>query len=101
MQGIFRKRIRNNNGDPVGVVKCNAILDTINYELQYLKGFVEEINENHITENILFQVDYGGNHFLLLKDITDHCKYASAINKANGFSTSKSGNMYAKKKTRG
>ena len=46
---------------------------------------------------MLSQIDSQGNHFLLIKEINEHYKYSSAINRANGFLISKSGNVHAKK----
>ena len=59
--GTTLNRIRNNYGDPVGVVNHTPILNTNKYELQYMDYFMEDITANHITENMLFQVDSGGN----------------------------------------
>ena len=56
---------------------------------------------NQVDENILSQIDSRGNHFLLLKDINGHHKYASAINRANRFLTIKPAKMNANNTTRG
>ena len=56
---------------------------------------------NQISENMLSQIDSQSNHFLLIKEINEHYKDSSAINRANGFLISKSGNVHAKKITRG
>ena len=49
VQGVVRKRIRNNNGESVVVVNLNPLINTSKYEFQYLGGFVEYITANHIT----------------------------------------------------
>ena len=50
---------------------------------------------------MLSHIDSKGKYFLLLKEINDQCKDASEINRAKGFMTRKSGNVHAKKTTRG
>ena len=97
MQGMGSKQIRNNDLEPIGVVKHNAPLNTRKCELQYLNFFVEDMTVNQIAENMFSQVGSEGNQFLLLKDITDQYKDDSVINKNNGFLTSKPGNLSAKK----
>ena len=43
------KRIINNDGDTVGVVNPNTLLDTRNYEVQYLEFLVEDMSANQIA----------------------------------------------------
>ena len=71
------------------------------YEVEYLDGYIEEMTNNQISENMLSQIDSQGYHFFLLKKINNHCKYASAINMDDGFLTSKSVNVQENKTTRG
>ena len=40
VQGVVKKRIINNYGKHVGVVKRNPLLDTSKYEVQYADGLV-------------------------------------------------------------
>ena len=49
---------------------------------------------------MLLHIDSQGNHFLLIKYIKNHCKYVSAINRADGFLTINSVNVHAMKTTR-
>ena len=56
---------------------------------------------NQVTKNMLSHIDSQGNHFLLLKEINNHCKDASSINRTDGFLMGKSGNVQAKKISRG
>ena len=79
----------------------NPLLGQIKYEVQYLDDFVEHMTQNQIADNMLLRVDYEGNHFLLLKDVTDYFKDSSDITNTNGLLTRQSGNLHAKKKTRG
>ena len=100
MQGVVRKRTRNDDCEPLGVVNQNPLLDTRKFEVQYLGGFVEKMTVNHITENMLLQVESEENHFILLKEITYQFKDSSAVNNNNCFLARNSGNLYANKKTR-
>ena len=85
LYGRVRKIVRNYYGQYIGVVNRNSILDTSKYKVEYLDGYIEEITTNRISKNMLSHIDSQGNHFLLLKEINDHCKDASEINRANGF----------------
>ena len=79
----------------------NPLLDTIDYDVHYLYGFVLDITANQTAKNMLLQVYSKCNHLLFLKDITDHCKDSYSINNNNGFLNSKSGNLHTNNTTRG
>ena len=49
MQGVVKKRIRNNDGETFGVVDRNTLLDTSKDEVQCLSGFVEYVTPNNIA----------------------------------------------------
>ena len=55
---------------------------------------------NQNSRNMLSQIDSQVNHFLFLKEINDHCKDESEINRSDGFLTRKSGDVHAKKTAR-
>ena len=55
---------------------------------------------NQIHKNMLSQIDFQGNNFLLIKEINDHRKNEYEINSDSGFLMSKSGNIHAKKTAR-
>ena len=55
---------------------------------------------NQNADNMLLQVDSEVKHFLLVKEINDHCKDDYSINKTNGLLTSNSGNLHEKKTNR-
>jgi hypothetical protein len=74
---IGRKHDR--DGNPIGVGHSNPLLDSHVYDVQFLDGHTGEFAANTIAENIYSQVDEEGNQFILLKEITDHCKDGSAI----------------------
>jgi hypothetical protein len=62
------------NGNPVGTVHSNPIVDTRVYEVFFQDGHVEEYAANVIAENMYAQVDIEGNHFTLLQEIVGHKK---------------------------
>ena len=78
----------------------NPLLDTRNYEVQSVDDFMEEMTANHLSDNMLSQVEYEENHLLFLKDITDHNKDAYTNNKTYDFLTIKSRSLNAKNTTR-
>ena len=81
MWGVVSNRIIKNDGDLVGIVNRNPLLDTSKYELQYLDGFMEAMNENQTADKMLSQLESEGDRLLLIKETTDHYKDASTINK--------------------
>ena len=54
-----------------------------------------------IYENMLSQVDSEGYPYQILKDISDHYAYGSALMRSDGFIRSRGRNVHAKKTTRG
>ena len=66
VRGVVSKQIRNDDGDPVGFVNHNPLLDTITYGVQYMDDLMEEIISNQIAENMLLQLEYEGMNFLFL-----------------------------------
>jgi hypothetical protein len=51
------KRMRNEEGQPIGTAHNNPLLDSRRYEIEYIDGNVEELTANIIAENIIAQVD--------------------------------------------
>ena len=54
-----------------------------------------------ISENMIYQVYSEGNHYQLLKDISDHSADGSSFKGSDVFIRSHDGNLHAKKTTRG
>ena len=94
-----KKQVWNNDGQAVGIVYRNPLLDTIKYKIDYLDGYIEEITTNQISKNMLSQIDSQGNKSLLLNEINNYCKDASDIDRANGLLTINSGNVHENIKT--
>ena len=101
MRAKVVKRLRGDDGRPIGRSHENPLLDTRMYEVEYADGQVREIQANLIAENMIAQTDSEGRHFLLLNTITGHEKDESAIKKEDGFVIGRSGNRIPKRTTRG
>ena len=83
------------------MVTPNPLTNTSLYEVEFSDGYVEELQYNIITENMISQVDSEGYHYQLLAEISDHWSTHLAITKKNGLIRSKSGNLHPKKTTIG
>jgi hypothetical protein len=101
VHGKVIKRARGEDGNPIGKRNANPILDTREYEVEMPNGSVAEYVANVIAENLYSQVDSEGRQFLILSEITDHSKDASAISKDQGFQRSHNGNEVRRKTTKG
>jgi hypothetical protein len=66
---------------PVGKRNSNPLLDTREYDVQLSDGTRQCVTANLIAESILSQVNDEGNSFAIIKDIIDHRKDDSAVDK--------------------
>jgi hypothetical protein len=69
---IVKRRAIDQLGEPIGVSNANPMLDTRQYDVEYLDGTIETVTANLIAENILAQVDENGHRQLFLDEIIDH-----------------------------
>jgi Reverse transcriptase (RNA-dependent DNA polymerase) len=90
-RGRVTKRMKDNDGQPIGVAHQNPLLDTRVYEVEWLDGHREQLTANVVAENLFAQVDQEGNQFSLLDDIIDHRKTDQAILNTEAFRKGKSG----------
>jgi hypothetical protein len=95
------KRARGEDGNPIGRRNINPILDTQEHEIEMPNGSVAEYTAIVIAENLYSQVDSEGRQFLLLNQIVDHAKDATAISKDQGFYKSYNSNEVHQKTTKG
>jgi len=95
------KRVRDEDGNPVGQRNNNPILDTRRYEVQFGDGSMIEYTANLVAENLLAQSNPEGRRHMIFKEIVDHRSGDSAIKKEEGFTVSFNGNVHPKKTTRG
>jgi len=67
-----KKRVYDEDGNPVGRANTNPLLDSRKYEVEYVDGSIEELTANLIAENLIAQVDEEGQRQMMLNDIMDH-----------------------------
>ncbi len=100
-KGRVVKRAKGNSGEPIGRAHFNPLFDTREYVVEFTDGTTENYFANVIAECMYAQVDSEGNQYQLLSEITDHRSDNSAIQIADGFTTSRNGNRVPKSTTRG
>lgn len=79
-----KRRAVNDEGTPIGVANDNPILDSRQYEVEYIDGRIKTLTANVIAENLLPQVDENGHQHMLLLEIEDHRSSSEAIPKEKG-----------------
>lgn len=95
------KRVKDNEGIPIGTASHNPLLDSRKYEIEYADGNVEELTANIIAENLIAQVDEEGRRQMMLDEIIDHRVNQEAIPKAQGSYVNQYGVKRQKRTTRG
>jgi hypothetical protein len=60
-------------------------LDSREYEVEFPVGSVDVLTANTIAEAMYLQIDNDGHHHLIIKEIVDHEKDASAFQPDDGF----------------
>ena len=101
IRGRVVKRARDSEGRPIGKRHDNPLLDTREYEVELPDGSTAQYMANVIAENIFSQVDEEGRQYVLLSEITDHKRDATALSKDEGFTVSHNGRRVPKITTRG
>ena len=101
VHAVVKKRKLDDHGLQIGTYNKNPLLDTREYEVEYIDGTVETLTANIIAENLLSQVDEEGHRQMLMHEIIDHRTNQNAINKEDGFVITKYGNKKKKMTTRG
>ena len=79
------KRMRDENGNPVGRAHSNLILDTRMFEVEFLDGTKEAMTANTIAENLFAQVDQEGQRLILIDEIVDYRSSKDAVRQADAF----------------
>ena len=101
VRGVVKRRVKDENGLPVGTSHQNPILDTREYEVQLPDGSVECYTANMIADNIYAQVDDEGNSYTLLDEIIDHRSNNKAVKMEDAWVHTKSGTRRRKPTTIG
>ena len=96
-----KRRKTDAEGKPVGTAHNNPLLDSREYEIEYIDGRIETMTANLIAENLLAQVDDEGHRHLLIDEIEDHKALPEAIPKDQGTYVAASGLPKPKRTTRG
>ena len=76
-----KKRIKDGNGNPIGVANDNPILDTRMFEVEFLDGYKAAMSANAIAENLFAQVEPDGTRQLVLDEVIDARVTREAIKK--------------------
>ncbi len=79
VKGRVSARKRDPDGNPVGLANSNPILDTRSYIIDFDDGDQTELTANLIAKLLFSQCDPGGNQYVLLDEIVDHCCLPMAI----------------------
>ena len=93
--------IRDFNGRLVGKGHTNPLLDTREYEVEFMDGTTDRYFANVIAENLWRQCDGEGKQFQIIKEINDHRKNDRALSKDDGFIVKSNGDKVPKKTTVG
>ena len=86
-----KKRLKDNQGQPIGIASGNPILDTIMYEVEYQDGHTAALAANLIAENLFDQVDEKENHSVLFDEIVDVSTDGTQVLQQDAFVTTSSG----------
>jgi hypothetical protein len=95
------KRLRDAEGRPIGTANDNPLLDTREYEVEFLDGHVESMSANLIAQHLFSQVDEEGHRYILLDDIIDFRRDENAIDKADAFVIMRNGVRWRRQTTQG
>jgi hypothetical protein len=95
------KRRRDAEGRPIGTANDNPLLDTREYEVEFLDGHIEPMPANLIAQHLFSQVDEEGHRHVLLDDIIDFRKDDTAVEKEEAFVIMKNGVKRRKQTTQG
>ena len=101
MHATVKRRAIDVEGRPLGVANKNSILDTRQYEVEFLYDQVEILTANLIAENIITQTHDEGHRHLMLDEIENHRVLKDATPKHMGTYTTKQGTTRRKRTTRG
>ena len=94
-QVLHRKvigRKRNSAGNPVSRGVNNPLLDTCEYEVEFIDGLTEAYTANIVTEAMYSQVNEEGNSsHVMLNEIIDHRKNKATVSHDDVYVPSRSG----------
>jgi hypothetical protein len=85
------KRLRDDNGNPVGRASNNLITDTRVFEVEYADGHTATMSATAMSQCMFEQVDQEGNRFLLFEDVIYHRSTKDAVTQMDAFTTASNG----------
>jgi hypothetical protein len=85
------RRVKDDDGIPLGKRHPNPILDSRLYELEFPDGSTETVATNIIAENLYSQIDAEGKSYAILDEIVGHRKTEEAVPKEHGYFTTSTG----------
>jgi hypothetical protein len=88
-------------GRPIGRLSTNPLLDSRQYEVEFMDGEMEILTVNIIAENLLAQVDEEGHRQILIAEIEDHRINDDAVPIEEGTFPTTSGMKRKKRTTKG
>ena len=100
VSGTVKSRVKDFEGQPIGIADKNPILDTRVCNVEFSDGENAELGANIIAECMYAQCDIEGNQYRLMDHIVDHRKDNKAVCKDNQDVTL-NGKTYKQKTTRG
>jgi hypothetical protein len=95
------KRLRDDEGKPVGRASNNLVTDTRVFEVEYFDGHTTTMSANKIAECMFAQVDREGSRLLLLDEVIDHRTTKDAITQVDAFTLTSNGRRKRKPTTKG
>ena len=95
------KRLKDNDGNPIGISNKNPILDTRMYEVEFQDGHTEALSTNIIAENLFSQIDEDGHRQAILDQIVDVRTDGTNVPESEAFVTSKNGSRRRRITTQG
>ena len=84
-----------------GQANNNPILDTRTYLVHFDYGEVTELADYMIAEQMYAQFDPDGNMYVMMDDLTDHCKSSKAISVEDQKTTDSHGRSVMRRSTSG
>ena len=84
---------------PIGQASNTPMLDTRQYDVEFLDGEIEVYTANIISENLLSQVDEEGHSQMMIHEIVDHRLTEEEILKNEGTFITRSGMERKKRMT--
>jgi hypothetical protein len=97
VKGRISARKRDQDGNPVWLANSNPILDTRSYIINFDDDDQTKLTANLITELLFSQCDSDGNQYVLLDEIVDHHRLATAIRLADQKVVHTNGRTYLKR----